>query len=485
MTDAGTPPSGQVLTVRAGSRQLALPAAEVAEVLRAPRLTRVPHAPAALSGVTSVRGEVVPVVSLARLLGEVAGGEASAASRVVLLGRSPPVALHVDEVTSLGSPSAAQAQPSLGQFIEVQGGTARLLDLDALLRDQFGELGGRREVARASSTTEAVETQEQAAALLAFGLAGQSYALPLEYVREVIAVPREIASLPGADQVMLGVFSWRGALLPAASLRALLGLARAESGAAGRMIIVRIGESSVGLVVDELRAIVRAPESAIGPVPQVLNRGAGEARIEAMLRTGDGRGLIAILAPERLFQEESVAQILKDGRQQQAAGERAASEGGESFLVFRVGAEAYGLPIAAVQEVVNLPERLSRLPRAPSFVAGVMSLRGAVVPLIEQRQRFGVEDSEAGGRRRVIVTQVGDLRAGFIVDDVSEILQVPRERLRATPEITAEARRLFDRIADVEVDGRMVLLVDPQQLLDRAEADLLAGLAQAATADAR
>jgi purine-binding chemotaxis protein CheW len=157
-----------------------------------------------------------------------------------------------------------------------------------------------------------------------------------------------------------------------------------------------------------------------------------------------------------------------------------AAEGGESYVIFRLGEEEYGLPIGAVEEVVNLPDRLPRLPRSPDFVAGVMSLRGKVVPVVEQRRRFGVHGAAPVGRRRVIVTTIGNLRAGFVVDQVSEILQLPEERLRPTPELAADAGRLFDRIAELEGGGRMILLVNPQQLLDRAEAEMLAALSEAA-----
>ena len=149
---------------------------------------------------------------------------------------------------------------------------------------------------------------------------------------------------------------------------------------------------------------------------------------------------------------------------------------GQRFLIFTLGEERYGLPIEAVQEVVTLPDALTRLPRAPAFVTGVMNLRGAPLPVVDQRRRFGIEGTHTA-RPRVVVTRVGEMIVGFAVDAVSEIFEAPAGSLSATPELGADASRLFDRVAQLDAGGGMVLLVNPQELLDRAEADLLAGLA--------
>lgn len=466
--------TGAVLTFRVGDRRMAVDAAEVAEVVRQPRITRVPHAPAALAGITSLRGEVAPVISLATLIG--APAAASASTRVIVLRGSPLLALSVDEVTGLG-----QGDAQAGALMMTEHGETRIFDLTGLLEAEFAGLtrtrsGGRAPAPQAQAIQSAAEI-----ALLGFRLAGQAYALPLEQVREVLAFPPELATLPRTDAAMLGVIGLRGRLLPVVSTRVLLGLAAETTAPDLRIVVALIGASAIGLVVDELTSIVRAPETAIGPVPRVLNRGAGEAHIDAMLRTPEG-GLIAVLAPERLFRDDSVAQILEDGRQKENDMTSAADAGAVyRFLIFTLGRESYGLPIAAVEEVVALPEALTRLPKAPAFVVGVMNLRGAPVPVVDQRDRFGIDGEAPAGRPRVVVTRLGETAVGFAVDAVTEILELPESRLAATPSLAAEAGRLFDRIAEVEADGRMILLVNPQELLDRAEADLLADVVREAT----
>lgn len=363
-----------------------------------------------------------------------------------------------------------------------EAGETRVLDVDAMLREAFAGLS-RSTVGAAAARSAPAQASAQAhleVALLGFQLAGQPYALPLEQVREVLKLPPQLAALPKTDAAMVGVTSLRGALLPIVSTRALLGLPASDLDAAARVVVAAIGESRVGLIVDQLTSILRAPETAVGPVPRVLNRGAGEAHIDAMLRTADG-GLVSVLAPERLFREESVAQILEDGRVKGTDMEAAReTETVHRFLIFTLGEEAYALPISAVEEVVSLPDALTRLPKAPAFVAGVMNLRGSPVPVVDQRRRFEVEGA-APSRPRVVITRLDGTPVGFAVDAVTEILEVPESRLAATPDLAADAGRLFDRVARVEADGRMILLLNPQELLQRAEADLLAAMMREAT----
>ena len=80
------------------------------------------------------------------------------------------------------------------------------------------------------------------------------------------------------------------------------------------------------------------------------------------------------------------------------------------------------------------------------------------------------------------MTSVRGLQAGFAVDEVREILEFTPDQLRRTPELAADGGKTFDRIGTVDVDGRLVLLVDPEALLDKTEADLLAALARSGPA---
>lgn len=468
MPDART----ALLAFRIADRRFALDAARVAEVVRLPAVTRVPHGPPSLLGVTSLRGRVLPVIALERLLGVDLGNVS--AQRLIVLRGGEPLGLAVEAVTGL------EAGEGRG-LVMTEGGAARIVPLEDMLQAAFAGAFRRVGAQRIAQPTRPAVVAAADVAVLAFSLAGQPYGLPLEHVREVVAPPAEVISLPHTDEAMLGVAALRGALTPIVSARVLLGLSPTPLTAQARVVVVSVGSARIGLVADDVSAIVRAPAAAVGPVPKVLNRGAGEARVTAMLRTGPG-GLIALLEPERLFREASVAQILEDGHVgAPLEGAGVAVEAVERFVIFELGDETYGMEVATVEEVVALPGRLARVPRAPAYLLGVMNLRGATVPVVDQRQRFGVAAKAAASRPRVIVTRIGEMTAGFAVDAVTQILELPASRLSPAPELSAEAAKLFDRVAQVEDGGRVILLINPRELLDRAARDVVMAAAANAT----
>jgi purine-binding chemotaxis protein CheW len=447
------------LIVRSGQERIALPARDVREVVPLGRLTRVPHAPPALLGLGNVRGAVMPMVSLDALLDR----PSSAGRRVIVLDRADPVGLVVAEVPHLAEEDAG----------------ARSIDIGALLDRGFGAKDRAAApsvgIARASgSRHRAVAAREpDAISLLSFTVADRSFALPLDQIDEAIALPGDVALLPGTDRVALGSIAHRGGLLPLLSLHALLKLDETGASPKPRVIVARIKGHRVGLVVDALDAILQVSEAAIDPLPIVLSRGGAEARIQAIVRHDDGHTLVSVLATDHLL-NEVIMRRLQDETRPAVRAATDAPEALEPLLVFRLGDEEFGVPVASVREVVAMPDRLTRLPRAPVFVAGLMNLRGRAVPVIDQRLRFGVPGGSQA-RRRVIVVALGQVEAGFVVDGVAEVLRVPASQLTAAPDM-GERTRVFDRVASVDGGRRTVLVIEPQELLDRAERDLLAAM---------
>lgn len=443
----------QRLCFTVGDTPFSVPAAAVIEVRRVPPMMRVPNGPASLAGLMNHHGAAIAVVRLSTVLDR--PSQPGSEARVVVYGASPPVGLLVDRVIGLDA-SAAGARG------------ARRLDPEELLAREYvaGPAEAKVRVAFAETRATAPEAEAQVA-LLAFRIAGQRYALPLAAVSEIFVLPDAVAALPRSAGSTLGMTEFRDGVLPLISLAALLGLVEAK----GRrhVLVTRLGTAVAGLVAGAIDGVVRVPETSIDEVPAILQRGEGDAEIEAIARSAD-QSLISILSPARLMRNRDVEQAVEGSNARTTIMPDQTSDAAVlQFVVFRLGDEAYGLPIGAVDEIVALPEKLTRLPTAPAFVAGVMNLRGRALPLIDQRRRFGSAGTEARGR--VIVVTVAEVQAGFIVDGVSDILRVAAADVAAAPRMPGDGVKVFDRVAPM-ADG-MLMIVDPKELLDRAERDML------------
>lgn len=456
--------TGRTLTFSVGERRLGLPASLVREIAPPSRLSRVPHGPAALLGLANLRGTVVPVLSVARLLGEAD----AQVGRIIVADLDGPVGLAVTAVAKMVQDDAA---PEVSR-----------LDLAALMKRAVPERRSQGTRHRAAPIgQDQAETADRADdgethALVTFLAGGQDFALPLDSVVEIRRLPAEITLMPHADAAVVGTMPLRGEVLPLLSLSALLGLRARERSHAARVVIVRVGGHQVGLVVEAMKAIERVSEGQIDLVPQALKRG-GEAQIQAICRMDQGTRLLSVLSCDQLLREDITARL-----HQTASGDQGEMNGGptmvqgERFVLFRIGDDRFALPVREVQEISALPERLAPLPKAPAFVKGLMSVRGEVIPVIDQVRRFNGAEAMAGDKPRVIVVRIGTLTAGFIVDAVSEVAEIAEANIREAPDLGSEEARIFDRVAQLATSDDLVLIVDPQALLDRAERELVAGL---------
>ena len=397
---------------------------DVGEIIRVPNLARMPLAPQSLVGLANLHGVVLPVVDLRRLLG-LPGAPLDEAARVIVIARGAPVGYVVDRIDGLvalpagrlekDDAGAGSIDPELldGVIKGAEGeSTVKILNPIRILRDEFSRLGasGQRASSVASvaavSATPSATAVERKVSLVSFELGGQEYALPLDRVQEIIQLPDHISEVARSETAVLGVVTLRDRLLPLVSLRALLGLP-ADSGREepGKVVVLPMGGGAVGVVADRTREIIHVDPGTIDAAPSLLTRGEGDAEITSICRLDHGKRLVAVLSPDRLFRSDLVRRVLSEQGQQIDAEASRTEEGtmaDEQFIIFRLGDQDYGLPIAAVDEIARLPERIARLPKAPAFVDGVMNLRGAVVPIIDLRRRFEIESRNGprNGRQR-------------------------------------------------------------------------------------
>ena len=147
---------------------------------------------------------------------------------------------------------------------------------------------------------------------------------------------------------------------------------------------------------------------------------------------------------------------------------------GREFLTFRLGTEEYGIDILKVQEIRSY-EPPTRIANAPSFLKGVINLRGVIVPIVDLRVKFGCE-AEINAVTAVIVLGVKGRVVGAVVDSVSDVMQLADQMIQPAPEMSASIVDTTYITGIANVNERLLILMDIESLMGSAEMGLINSL---------
>jgi len=147
------------------------------------------------------------------------------------------------------------------------------------------------------------------------------------------------------------------------------------------------------------------------------------------------------------------------------------------LVTFRLGKEEFSMDILKVQEIIRHMD-LTRVPRTPDFVDGVINLRGRVIPVLDLRKRFGLPEGERTNETRIIVVDVDNRTVGLKVDAVSEVLRLPADTVEPPPSLVTGIESDYIRGVG-KLDGRLIILLDVAKILTRTEKDALGNVLSA------
>lgn len=141
----------------------------------------------------------------------------------------------------------------------------------------------------------------------------------------------------------------------------------------------------------------------------------------------------------------------------------------QQLVSFKLGNEEFGVDIIKVQEIMRLQE-ITQVPQMPGFVEGVINLRGNVIPIVNLRKKFGLEDREGDKQTRIIVVNVAGKKVrGFIVDAVEQVLRLSEEQIAPAPDVELSVNKEYLKGVG-KLDDRLLILLDLDKLLTTDEA---------------
>ena len=137
----------------------------------------------------------------------------------------------------------------------------------------------------------------------------------------------------------------------------------------------------------------------------------------------------------------------------------------KQMVLFELGTETYGLDIAAVDGIIRM-QPITKVPKAPFYVEGVINLRGRVIPVIDIGKKFGFEKTEETKNNRIVVINIKDKTLGIIVDAVTEVIRVPVDSIDPVSDIVTSGQS--DYLSGIaKLPDKMIILLALDKLLSK------------------
>jgi len=509
----------QFVSFDVAGEMFAVQMAPVQEIIRVPEVAQLPLAPAVLDGLANLRGRVLPIINLRRLF-TCPDREHDDSTRALVINLGQPLGFVVDRVASVLNiePGEIESASSIQSIVSADyltgviqrpredGGKDLLMVLDfaKLVGSHFASVAHRLSddnLARQAQIDgfDADDAELEAASdelrLVSFAVDSQEYGIDIADVQEIVQVPERITALPNTPSHVLGLISLRQRLLPLVSLRGLFHLPYEELSEHHRIVVIALpGGLQVGLVTDSVKEVLSVPRSQADAMPGILAQDNEMQEFSSICRLDEGKRLLSIIATDKLLGLSGIRDALNAASQHAASQgtkgseeestmrndelneDRDSTDDDAQVVIFRLGREEFGVPIMSVQEIVRVPDVLTRVPKTPRFVEGVINLRGTVLPVIDQRTRLGMDAIDRHDGQRIMVYLLQGVRTGFIVDSVAEVLRIPKAQVAPAPQMSDEQSRLISQVAKLDGDRRLVMLLDPNHLLQGKELGALSGM---------
>ncbi|MFD1952654.1 chemotaxis protein CheW [Paenibacillus thailandensis] len=141
-------------------------------------------------------------------------------------------------------------------------------------------------------------------------------------------------------------------------------------------------------------------------------------------------------------------------------------------IVFALNNEEYGIEVDKVRTIERMMP-ITRVPKTYSFIKGVVNLRGIVVPVIDLRGRFGLEETPVTDNSRIIVVALEEMEVGFIVDSANDVIDIDRDTIDSPPEVVGGIKaKYLDGIAKLG-ENRLLIMLNLAEVLNKSEISML------------
>jgi purine-binding chemotaxis protein CheW len=236
-----------------------------------------------------------------------------------------------------------------------------------------------------------------------------------------------------------------------------------------RVVIINNGNFSFGVIVDKVSHVVGVKKELLKESSTIANSSRTDY-VKGIFNLNNGKRLVMLLEPSKLISIEE-AKGIEGTDHNKTVYEKSVSvdeeeNNHEHIVVFKLDEEEYGIEISNVQEI-NRMSRITHFPGSPAFIAGMVDLRGDIIPILNLRTLFLFNDNEVSTTSKFLVVEFKNRRIGILIDSASEVLRFSKVYLEDAPEVFKgnDDGNYIDKIAKLNAGKRTVLILDLSTLL--------------------
>lgn len=440
---------------------------EVEQILRAQDLTPMAMTPEAIRGLCSIEGSIFCTLDFSYLLDKKRGFVDAAgfkARQVTIEASSHHFSLLVSEVINSIEVDQSKieyvndADDAIIGLLKYKDDIIQVVSISRLIKDISIPSYTTKDVRDISVEDSINEKQSHLQRYLFFTMAKEKYALEVDAIREIIALPKSFTAIAESQEEILGMMSLREDLLVVADLRTYYSL-DAKIDEKSRIIVSQHLGRHIGLVVDEIVDIQDVELDRIEGMPENFI----DKKISGVLHMHDT--LISIVNTEviRSLVNEQSHLISDDEKEEQV--KEVNDEDELEVVIFKMANEEYAFNIDDVSEIIDMTE-ITPVADSVKHIKGVINIRGQVISIASL---YGIlkfkENTDLD--QKIIVTNVQGNSIGFVVDKVNDVRGIEASEIKEEE----EDNRLFSNILQLKDGNRLVMMFDTNVLLSSLKLD--------------
>jgi len=443
----------EILIIKNGVESYGIPTENINQISRVPLLMPLPLRPKSVRGLCAVSGNIVSLLDFNSLLGMKEVDYNDNKSRLLSLNHEhssnallvsevyDTVVINQDNVEYLNQ----ENNPVMGVY-KYEDMLIQIMSLDVLV-SRIHKVEIASDEVKNGKVGELVATEEESNRFLIFSLARETFALNIEYLQEIILADIQITEINGSEKEVLGLITLRDELIVVIDLRVYYGFESSRS-EKNRILIASYNGKRIGLLIDNIVDIENFISSSVEYMSEALDKniaGVIHAK-DSLISFFDHNALEDIFKKNDSFVDESVANLEEEG-----------SDDAMEVIVFKLSDKEYAFEVESVDEIIDAVEATD-IAFTDDTVSGIINIRGQIVTLISLFEKLKL-DAKIHEDSKIIVCNINNIRIGFTVDSVSDILHIKESEIRK------EDDELFSSILYLENGNRLVMTMDINNII--------------------